>query len=606
MVQIRSPETAELARILASYVARDTIMRTAGLLTAPHLQANAVRIELVVHLAVANCAGKKKPDFGDLELWLNHYLGHTSIAMLEDPVEDVFVTDIRTPEGNWRVFEGLWEANDYSLQVFLDTLMSSEVSEQCQELLRAAFALLRLSDCVAARLSLNRWHIEPSTPKGFVPVMPATRVNLRASAVTFTKEDIERLGVTRKMVASFILREEDRRNLLSESTGHSSLEGRPLVDFGDALVLSLPNAVSPAIRRFLLSELRKMGYLRVFGDALAARQADQVERDSLWELKSDTTSIPPPTFDGGPMPSLHVWLLKYGTNKYLHVVLLHDRLDWLDEQGLSSFMEYPEPVRAGLEKYLNMVAEYCQGLPDYVEGMTLLVFGGLGRGFSLSFKDWPDRWRLSAIRVSDLLMLAGEIDQSIKRYLKCFKQKEWAEGEGVRFQSIDGDFNFYCYWRRLNYQLVPRGLWVGSGSVISVGNDFVLTLRQELRTLVDHHVVPTASGRFVQVMRFGRDTYFKSMQGRPIYASLDHLRAGILAGEVETSRGPTWLLIEPREGDEKVRHLLYEMWSGFIGLFDRLVVETEALMPQLSPGPIEIRLNFNEIIIHEDYVPIVR
>lgn len=604
MVPITSPETAELARILVSYVARDTVMRTAGLLTAPRLQANTVRLELLVHLAVAHCAGRKKPDFGDLERWLNHYLGQTHIAMLEDPAEDVFVTNIYTPEGNFRVFEGIWESNDYFLQVVLDTLMSSEMPEQCRDLLRPTFALLRLSDYVAARLDLNRWHIEPSTAKGFVPVLPTTRVNIRASAVTFTKEDIERLGVTREVVASFILREEDRRNLPSESTGHSSLERRPLVDFGDALVLALPNAVSPAIRRFVLSELRRMGYLRVFGDALGSRQAHQIERDGLWELKSAITSLPPPTLHAGPMPSLHAWLLKYDTNKYLHVVLLHDQLDWIDKQGLSSFMEYPEPLRASLEKYLNKMADYCHGLPDYVEGMTLLVFGGLGRGFSLSFKNWPDGWRLSAIRVSDLLMLAGEIDQSVKRYLKCFKQKEWAEGEGVHFQSIDGDFNFYCYWRRLNYQLVPRGLSVGSGSMISVGNDFVLTLRQELRSLVDHHVVPTVSGRFVQVMRFGRDAYFKSMQGRPIYASLDHLRAGILAGIVETSRGPTWLVIEPREGNENVRRLLYEMWSGFIGLFDRLVVETEALIPQLSTGPIEIHLNFNQIIIYDDYMEV--
>ena len=30
-------------------------------------------------------------------------------------------------------------------------------------------------------------------------------------------------------------------------------------------------------------------------------------------------------------------------------------------------------------------------------------------------------------------MLAGEIDQPIKRYLKCIKQKEWAEERDVLF-----------------------------------------------------------------------------------------------------------------------------------------------------------------------------
>jgi hypothetical protein len=47
--------------------------------------------------------------------------------------------------------------------------------------------------------------------------------------------------------------------------------------------------------------------------------------------------------------------------------------------------------------------------------MSLLVMGGLGRGFMLNFNEWPEGWQFSVLRVSDLLMLAGEIDQPIKR-----------------------------------------------------------------------------------------------------------------------------------------------------------------------------------------------
>lgn len=605
MVPITSTETERLARVLAGYAPRATIARSAGLLTAPSLQANTIRLEMLVHLAVAHCQGKEKPGYTELGRWLNQYLGQTQMAMWEDPVEDVFVTNVDTPEGNRRVFEGIWESNDYFLQTVLDTLTSRKAPQEFHELLRPAFSLLRLSDCVAERLSLERWHIEPSRAKGAINVAPIIRLDERARSVTFTNKDLERLGITRELVSPFILREEDKSKLISESTGHSSLERRPLVDFGDALVLALPHAVSPAIRRFVLSALQDAGYLRAFGDALAARQARQVEKDGLWELKDETTSLLPPEHGEGPIPSLHSWLLQYDKNKYLHVVLLHDRLDWLDRQGLSSFMEYPEPVRAGLESYLKKVSAYCLTLPDFEEGMTLLLMGGLGRGFLLSFNDWPnDQWGLSVIRVSDLLRLAGEIDQPIKRYLKCIKQKEWAESQGVKFLNINGDFNFYCYWRRLNYQLIPRDLSVGAGSMIVVEHDFVLPVRQELRNLVDRHVIQTADGRFVPGMRFGRDAYFKSMQGRPIYVSLVHLRAGILAGAVETARGPTWLFIEPREGDESVRHLLYEMWSGFLGLYDRLVTEIEALLPNLVFGAIEIRLNFRELIVQTEYVPI--
>lgn len=606
MIPITSAETEKLARMLAKYAPRATIARAAGLLTAPNLQANTVRLEVLVHLAVAYCAGNNKPGYVELERWLNQYLGKTQMAMWEDPIEDVFVTNVNTPEGNRRVFEGIWESNDYFLQIVLDTLMSHKAPQECHDLLKPAYALLRLSDIVAERLGLQRWHIEPSNSKGVVPVAPATHIEDRARAVTFTNDYLKKLGITREVLAPFIFHEEDKVTLRVESTGHTSLELRPLVDFGDALVLSLPHAVSPAIRRFVLSELRKMRHLHAFGDVLAAHQARQVEKDGLWELKDDTESLTPPSHAEGQMPSLHAWLLKYDTNKYLHLVLLHDHLDWLDEQGLSSALEYPEPVRAGLERYLGKVTAYCRTLPGFAEGMTLLVMGGLGRGFMLGFNDWPDAgWRWSAIRVSDFLMMAGEIGQPIKRYLKCIKQKEWAENQGVFFLNANGDFNFYCYWQRTDYQFISRELPVNGGSMIAILNDFVLPVRQKLRNLVDRHVMKTTDGKFVQVMRFGRDAYFKSLQDRPIYVSLDHLSAGILAGAVESPRGSTWLVIEPRKGDESVRYLLYQMWSGFLGLFDRLVTETEVLLPNSASGSIEIRLNFRDLIVSTEYIETV-
>ena len=43
-------------------------------------------------------------------------------------------------------------------------------------------------------------------------------------------------------------------------------------------------------------------------------------------------------------------------------------------------MKYSEDLRAGLEEYLIKVARHCRSLPDFAEGMTLLVMGGLAVG----------------------------------------------------------------------------------------------------------------------------------------------------------------------------------------------------------------------------------
>lgn len=602
MFPITSDDTKFLARALALYRPRSTIARIGGLLTAPHLHGNTLRLELLAHLSVAHCAGHKKAEYGDIMKWLNNYLSHTILPSIEDPVEDVFVSNVSTREGNRRLFEGIWESSDYFLQVLIDTLTGQELSHDCKYLLSPVFALLRLSECVAERLNIPRWHIEQSHAKGILRIDHSTRVGQRARAITFTKADLESLGIKQEELAPFIFRDEDRQRLLTESTGHSSLERRPLVNFGDALILVLPHAVSPAVRQFVLSELNLKGYLKEYSNILSNYQAEQTEKVGFRELKYDSVSLNPPMPDTPFVPALHTWLLKYDNNKYIHIVLLHDQLQWVEEQGLSSIMKYPEEVQNGLENYLNKVARHCQTLHGYAEGMTLVVMAGLGRGYMLGFNNWPDKWRLSAIRISDLLMLARGIDLPIKRYLKCIKQKEWAEQKGVHFENNNGDFNFYCYWRHFNYQLVPRDIPIDNQAMIWIGTDFVLPMRQKLRNSIDQHVVKTASGQFTQVIRFGHDSYFKSIQLLPIYVSTDYLLTGILAGVVETSRGPSWLIIEPREGDERVQLLLYEMWSGFISLYDRLVNEIETLLPKLSNGPLEIRLDFQELKVPEYFV----
>ena len=600
MILLNASELKRTAASLEEYYAKSAVAQLGGLLTAPELQANTSRLETLVHLAVAHCHGCSSLGLTEIDEWLNSHLGNTQIASLEDPAEDVFITNICTPEGNRRMFGSIWEANDYSVQIVIDILGNPKAPRECRTLLVPVFALLALSDCIAERVGLQRWHSEPSSPNGTVQLPSVTRIANQARAVSFTASDLNMLGINRGMLEPFILRDEDRESLASETIGHSSLERRPLVDFGGDLVLALPHAVGPAIRRFVLAELQRLGYLSAFSGALATHQAHQVKREGLRELEGEADLLTHPVLDENT-PPLHDWLFKYDVDKYLHVVLLHDHMDWLNTQGLSSYMEYSDAQRAGLEKYLSQVSSHCRSLPDFAEGMTLIVMGGLGRGFVLGFEDWPDQWRLSIIRISDLLMLADEADRPVARYLKCIKQRESVEEKGVRFQNIDGDYNFYCFWRRQNYRLVPHELPMAPESICAIASNFALPVRKEVRNLADRHVLRTTAGSYVPVMRLGRDAYFGSLRVSPTYVSLTHLSAGVLAGAVETLRGPNWLVIKPREGDENIHHLLYKVWEGFIDLYSRLVCEIEPLYPKAPVGAIEIRLNFDDIAIPESY-----
>ena len=599
MIPLDAPELRRISRCMARRDPKSTVTMLAGLLTVPEFQANTIRLETLVHLATVHCKGRSHPNRNVIDNWVNKRLGSSPIARLEDPVEDVYITNVGTPGGNFLLFQSQWESSDYYVQTAVDVLAGSAMPHKCQRLLAPVFALLTLSDCVANRLGLQRWHSDPSSPQGAVTLPSASQLDHRARAVTFNARDLITLEVNRTILQSFVLRDHDKHALASDTTGHSSLERRPIVELDGDLVLALPHAVSPAIRRFILTELRRLDLLSRFSQALDAHQVRQVDRYGLLELKGKTESLPF-RVRARNTPPLHSILFKHDTGKYINVVVLHDSMDRLDTHGLTSVMEYPDRQMVGLEKYLSRVTRHCRSLSGFTEGMTLFVFCGLGGGFSFGLRRDLGDWRLSSIRISDLLMLGADSDRPITRYLKFIKQKGFVERRGVHVLSIDGDYNLYCYWQQNKFRLVPQDVPLSEGYHLVVPTNSVLPTRKEIRNLTDRHVLQTTDGSNVPVIRLGVDAPFKSLQGHRIYASLSHLDGGRLGGAVETSRGTSWFLVKPRQGGENVRHFLYQMWTGFIYLYGKLILEIEAQYAEVVEGTIGVELSFDDVIVPVD------
>ena len=104
---LNSPEFRQTAASLKRYDPKSAIPQVAALLTVPKLQANTIRLETLVHLAVANCCGNESVPVAQIGKWLNNYLENSKIANLEDPTEDVFVGNVGTSKGNRRIFNGI-------------------------------------------------------------------------------------------------------------------------------------------------------------------------------------------------------------------------------------------------------------------------------------------------------------------------------------------------------------------------------------------------------------------------------------------------------------------------------------------------------------------
>lgn len=590
---LNSPEAERLVKLLGPYNQRAVVASVAGMLTAPEFHANTVRLEILVQLAVAHCNGRERPALSQLQRWVNVHLAF--VSHLEDPVEDVFVSNVMTPAGNHAVFEGIWEYNDFYLQTTYDVLAGPNVPAQARALLEPCEALLSLGSAVAYRLGLLRWHSAPSTAKENLAVAPNTRVPERANAVSFSNADLAGMGLTRAILAPFIFDNETRATLATQATGESNLDCHPLLDFGDTLVLALPTSVSAAIRLFLCSGLRDVGYLPAFYKALCKHQATQLERDLLVEFRGNAKPIQPAPFDQPCKLDFHAWAMLYDQSRYVHIVLLHDRFFDIPEAGLLSSVALSEEQTSALAIYLSRVALDFASRPGYSGGITLIVRGGIGRTLAFAFDDFPESWDSSVVSLPDILLLTREGGRPLEQYFKFLHQRKWSETQGVEFFDVNGDLNSYAFWRWAKFQLVPRDLPLRAGAMVAIQTDFIFSFRRDHRNAADIHAVQRPDGSWNVTLRHGRDSYFEYMTSQPIYVGIDSLASGVLSAAFETSRGPTWLTVFSNAGSRVERSVLFEIWSGLLGLVYEAISVVESAPGALLHGPVEVRLDFSNV-----------
>lgn len=578
---------AGLAKKLAEFSLDSTITQVAGLLTVPSLQPFTLRLELLAHLAILHCQGTRASRLHDVTSWIRDYLGDTPAALLEDPPEDVFLSNVRTASGNRRLFEGLWESADFSTQQLLDVLSP--------ELVGPIDALLTLSESVADTLNLPRWlYVQP--PAAGVRFPSSSRHNLHTDATIFDNDRLATLDIDSELLQPFVLREQDHTAILSETIHHTSLERRPIISINDRLVLAVPTAVSAAVRRFALAQLTQTQKLAAFAQDLSACETRHVDSLLATEIANESTLITMvPPLEQPAFPPLFSWVINYDRDKYLHVVLLSDALAGAVD-NLTEPTTVDDHSLDAVRNYLTAVARRCRSLPSYSTGFTLLIIGGLGHARAVPFPDTPNAWISSVIRLADFSMLMDEGRAALDRYLKCISQRRLAESLGLRIQAFD-DYGFYCHWLENQCRAVPLDASFERPCLVAIPSDSPLPVRLRTRQRLDRHAAQRTDGTWATVFRLTSDNYFSYMQSRPIYACLEDAQARVLRGVVETDRGATWFSVVGHKNSPAVMSLLYQAWSGFIELFERLVTATESTISEPPTNSVEVCLDFTIVVM---------
>ena len=569
-----------------------------GMLAQPELQSNCLRLEALIHLAIASAHGDRKPSTGFIARALGN-LGKGPLGLYEDPAEDVFVTTVATPRGNFRVLEGIWESAGFYAQRIINLVESMPRGAGYDDIRDAVYSLLQLSDVVCERAKLVRYQLGSEIPRATLSGALAAAGSSCRRLVKFSTADLERLSISLSHLGEFVFNPRSCANLCDEAIGHTTLERYPVARRRDDVFFVLPTATSAAIRRFVIERMDAAGMRQTFLAALADEYAHVFSRTPLLGGRVGA----PIGFRRTKHGALAGAMTRVDAGRYLSFVFSIDTLDNFAETGLAGIYGNPDAVTDDIDAEIDNACEAAQKEADFREGLTIVAFCGIGRGVVniMNKKERPN-WRVETTSAPNLLTMSW-IPHFTPLFLwRMLDAQARLASLGVELQNVNGLLNMVAWVRSLEGHLVPHGKvpeQFGTGgqpSFMVINQNSLRDLRYDVATRWDVHVVLDVKNRWVQVRKYNNSEFEEDLR-QPLYASEERTAGGWLPGVYLTGTRAWWCEIDTAQ--DAASDLVYERWRMLMVWLARMAPVLDRELKTLPAGAVLWRTRFTGKIDRE-------
>ena len=274
---------------------------------------------------------------------------------------------------------------------------------------------------------------------------------------------------------------------------------------------------------------------------------------------------------------------------YVHLIFVPDDLAETAREGLQSV----QSLERAIDECINERTAVLASKRDYRRGLTLLVHGGIGRGFFAEFGEPPPSWQRLALSISDFMILGSESKFTALRTWKLLNQETALQKRDFSILNMGGFLNLYASASCRDFKLVPEGMEPG---LIYLHTDSIALLRHRLRVALDRHAIVGPDTRsWVEVERETPSALFRETQNQPVFISPRHVAEGELLACVETNTRPWWVHCNELRGSKRLRRLVAEIFRLVLNWLVALAPLLEKQLATLSPAPVTYRLRFPDI-----------
>lgn len=509
------PHLARTLRLINPVKAAATF---GGLLLKKRLQPNCLRLEALVHACIALGNGTRAPVSAVLVQGFSE-VGE-AIGYMEDPPEDVFVGNIASKRGNYRVLEGIWESGTFYLQRIVNLADDLAIDQNLAWIANAIHALLCLSEACCEKAGLSRNDLGSQAGEAVLPSdLASASVKLR-QLLHVNLHDLGKIGIEISDLSPFIFDPSVRKELLKHPITNSMLEAHPVLVQGDDLYLALPTAVSAAIRRFFIRILGSGENRRVLLRQLAGEYSKVIGDSPL--VKARGARFP---FSRQPWGTVCCFSRQVDQGRFLNTIFILDPLDGFEEDGLSGMYLGSERLTNELRKVSHAMQTRAEQEAGFRSGITLVVMCGVGRGVAVEMPvEKRVGWDEEFLSAPDFCTLGRYKGMEVLNFWRVLDMRSRLRDMNVQLHTVNGFLNLYAWVDSLGGHLVPHAEIpedVASGKHLSLAitQNALLDLRHKVVTDWDLHVAQFVDGQWLLIMKEG-PSYFEEDYRQPLYGHL--------------------------------------------------------------------------------------
>ena len=493
-----------------------------AMMTLPEFQSNIYRLEVLVKLAFLCAKGKSRPTSAQVAAWFNQ-LDRGTCGRMEDPAEDVFVSNVTYEANKYRLFEGISEANAFHTQLFLTIMTDMPNTAPYRPLKTAVLNLLRLSEEVAARAGLHDYMVGSTIPASKIKKPDGAAWSKLKKLVEFSFVDLKEMNISVASLVPFTVTPDDLEQLAAFCPGHGPVDMKPVYKTQNGIIVFQPELIGTAIRYFLIENCLSSGMEENVHAALANTYAELFSNEPLLGMSAPLLKM---QRYGGFYAAQVTKEIDAG--RFIHLVFFVDGFEGFEE-GVFLGVNQIAKITPFVERSIFEAHRSVSGEAHFREGLTVVIGGGWGRRLGLGEVENPMHWRNVMIPANDVLTLNRTPSFKTLDILKILDAKAALSAMSIDLDYLNGFLNLYGWIKENNGHIIPHEKLDddimderGYGS-LAIPINCNLSVRHTAYLAADVKVLLRPDGSMARLRRIHATPRYGTEELSPFYADIDAL-----------------------------------------------------------------------------------